>query len=407
MQVSRATGSDASVQLWVAPELTGQAQSRGLQTVDPNLAGQEAIAGKQIINPNLAVQIPPLRSPKGEPKLSGQEAIAGKQNIVPDLAEQETIVGKQNIVPDLEGQIPPLRMHTGETVSGERLSNHPPHGVALVVEQAHWSLTVTGPGSEDCLVCLQGDIPPRWNERTLPEQFQWLDAKIREVVPLQIQAAMHTAILPPVLVLPAVEFCTLPLPVCRDDIPEASLNLLFGPSEYAVPTWQFHLPETEVVVAVRFHPDTEQALNAVFPGFRLLSSEAIALSRFLTPDPPAGDEKPEAVELLIYRMGQHILLAQKKGASLLACNKLEAATTEEILYYALLLDQGMSGKVSVMGFDPSEETTLRPLLVQSFGQCNPTEWLMPPSMRLHEEPWCLLQNMTGPGLAIHSFTARL
>lgn len=273
--------------------------------------------------------------------------------------------------------------------------------LVLTIGHSEWYFLGADSVTNHCVISLYGGVPPQWEHRTLLEQFKWLDGAIKSVLPMSIFEDASCSDTVPLLMLVSAACSTLPLSVCRDKIPADSLDILFGASDVVSDPCLYHLPETEVVVASRFGRGVVEAVGEIFPGYRLFAYEAAAISRFLKPTTGIGPRLADTAELLICRLDNRILVAQKRNSCLQACNTFEAATPEEVLYYALLLDQGVSGSVFLAGFDAKEEESLNPLLVESFGLCNPSSWILEEPSTAEAEPWNQYPNVSTPALAAY------
>jgi len=269
----------------------------------------------------------------------------------------------------------------------------------LIYGFLEWSLLGVHQDSNAVNLCLQGCFPDYWSQRSLHERFKWLSHSISGCVPGLLSIESGAFVEPSIVIIASEACCTIPLSVCRDQLPHESLNLLFGVSEQSSEPKLYHIPETEVVVATRYNGALSGAIGILFQSHRLISIEAAILSRFL--NWPTGNSPMPSVQpvLLIARFDHRILVAQKRNNTLLGCNTFDAASPEEVLYYALLFDQGLSKAVYLVGFDPTEGDLLQAKMAESFGDCFNSAWIHDELSTDASASWRHLPNPWMPSLA--------
>lgn len=264
---------------------------------------------------------------------------------------------------------------------------------------AEWFFLGLNPLSNQILLCLQGKFPAHWEQMSTLEQIKWLSVSIKEHIPASLTDGSSAPGPPPVLILNAEACCAIPLSVCRDPLPEESLNLLFGTPENSIEPLLFHIPETEVVVVARYSSELSGAIAALFPTFKLVSTEAAILSRFLALEATSEVRPSGEPEMLLARLDHRVFVAQRLNNTLLGCNTFEASSPEDVLYYALLFDQGQSKTAYLMGFDHSEEKILTTKITETFGTCVGSDWILGHASPMEMEPWKLMTNRSMPALA--------
>lgn len=269
----------------------------------------------------------------------------------------------------------------------------------LTLGTGEWSLLGYNDVSNATKLCLQGGFPTHWDQRSMAERFKWLSNTIGDHVPSLIFRKPLAQDASPILMIAAEACCAIPLSVCRDQLPKDSLNLLFGVSEQSTDPLLFHIHESEVVVATRFNAALISAVGALFQAHTIIALEAALLSRFLNAPESDAIKPSHQPELMIARLDHRILVAQRNHGNLSGFNTFTAENPEDVLYYALLLDQGQSKSAYLAGFDQAEVHLLRDKIADSFGDCIVSDWIFDDPSLVDSEPWRLMTNRSLPALA--------
>ena len=297
------------------------------------------------------------------------------------------------------GNDPVIRLWSVREV-GDLRSNAYSGRLILTSGPKEWCLLGMGQDSLEVSFCLFGSFPTQWEQYSLLERFKWMWTIFRDCLSDAFFEDTPQR-LPPVLMMASESICTVPLSVCRDGIPSDSLDLLFGSCEEWDDPQLYHIPDTEVVVAARFRRELSAASAVLFPNHRLIALEAVIILSFLGLPMTEVALPTHESELLIARLDHRILVVQKNKNSLQACNTFDSERPEEVLYYALLFDQGQSRVAYLAGFEQAEEELLKPGLVASFGSCISWTWIHDDSSACEREPWNLLNSGSLPALAFY------